>query len=583
MNHTITCILGIAIAAVLYCATGASAQLADNSSTAIKPEMKDWRNWSVPVLGDYARITVRPADSEFLKLLPPLRTPPKFDAATHQRGVAAWWGDCSVPFFSEQPPTRQEVSKKLVVKTTAGEIEPLILGLWGIKDVGQVTLDPRRCPFPVTARVVEFRPRKAPGDYNGDSVKGARTVGFSSYLPKANAAEVKQDQNTVFWLQVSIPSDTKPGKYNASVSLTLSGSGQTVEAPFAIDVLDFTLPPAKAAFGMYFRPVADEFLPAAYRTPEMMRLYWRDMAEHGMTSATLYNSSGNLYNEENKAIFEGHPDVRTIKDMMADGLVRKDIPIMLLGRMTPEAAPNVVAEAKRQGFPELLFYGPDEPVPGDKNAEDHWKSIQPVRKHMRLVTACADHGAVAFSDLFDVWAVSGGRITPDLLKLCRDKKAEMWTYDCNSQAFGSSTYHRFYAGLYMWAYGITGNFLWCYTEGYTWEGNKGGRFCYVLPSLDGPVPSVQWEARREGTKDYRTMSYLESLIAANPNTAKAREAKAWVNSIRAKTDWYLARNMPPCLDPIDGVGLYPLCQSFKPEELQPVRERAEAYILALKK
>ncbi len=576
-----TCIIGIVIAVLLYCATGASAQLADNSSTAIKPEMKDWRNWSVPVLGDYAKITTRPADAEFLKLLPPLRTPPKFDAATRKHGVALWWGDCSVPFFSEQPPTQQEVSKKLVVKTTAGEIEPLILGLWGIKDAGQVTLDAKRCPFPVTTRVVEFRPRKAPGDYNGDSVKGTRIVGFSSYLPKGNAAEVKQDQNTVFWLQVHVPANTKPGKYKGAVTV-VTDSGQTIEAPFVIDVLGFKLPPAKAAYGMYFRPVSDEFLPAAYRTPEMLRAYWRDMAEHGMTSVTLY-TGGPLYDEQNNAKFDGNPDIQTLKDMMADGVVRKDIPIMFLGRMNAEAAPNVAAEQKKRGLPEFLLYGPDEPVPGDKGAEDLWKSLQPIRKNMRLVTACADGGAAAFSDLFDVWAVSGGRITPDLLKLCREKHAEMWTYDCNSQAMSSSTNHRFYSGLYMWAYGITGNFLWCYTEGYTWEGNKGGRFCYVLPSLDGPVPSIQWEARREGTKDYRTMSYLESLIAANPTSAKAREAKTWVDSMRAKTDWYLARNMPPCLDPIDGVGLYPLCQNFKPEELTTVREKAEAYIIALKK
>lgn len=570
-----------AVIALLLCAVGVSAQLADNSSTAIKPEMKDWRNWSVPVLGDYARITVRPPDSEFLKLLPPLREAPKFDGVTQKRGLATWWGDSGVQFFSEQPPTLAEVRKKAIIKTTAGEFEPLVLGLWGIRDIGQVTLDTKHCPFTVTARVVEFRPRKAPGDYNGDSVKGARIVGFSSYLPEGDSAEVKKGLNTVFWLTVHTPANTKPGKYKASLNLLLPDN-ETLEIPFAIDVLPYKLPPGDAAWGMYFRPVSDEFLQAAYRTPEMLRAYWSDQAEHGMTSATLY-SAGQFYDDQNKAKIEGTADYQTLKDMMADGLISKDIPIMYLGRMNADAAPNVVAEAKRLGLPELLLYGPDEPVPGDKAAEEHWKSLQPTRKSMRLVTACADGGAAAFSDLFDVWAVSGGRITPDLIKLCQEKHAEMWTYDCNSQAFGSSTYHRFYSGLYMWAYGITGNFLWCYTEGYTWEGNKGGRFCYVLPSLNGPVPSVQWEARREGTKDYRTMTYLEELIAANPSAAKAKEAKKWVDSIRARTDWYLARNMPPCLDPIDGVGLYPLCQNFKPQELQPIREKAQQYILTLRK
>lgn len=572
MNQAISLATGIGLV-VLMCCVGASA----------KTDVRDWRQFSVPTLGGYDKVTPRPTDAEFLKLLPRLRKPPKFDAVTQKRGMALWWGDCSVPFFSEQPPTQAELIRQPVIKAVPGEDEPLVFGLWGIRHAEQVTLNVKHCPFPVTVRLVEFRPRKVPGDNYGDSVKGGRIVGFSSYLPKGNIGEVKQGQNTVFWLTVHVPSSAKPGRYNASVTLTAGDVAKIVEAPFVIEVLNYSLPPANVAFGMYFRPIADEFLPAKYRTPEMLRAYWRDMASHGMTSATIYNVGGPLYHENGAAKFDGQADVATINDMMNDGLLRQSIPIIWLGGIPASAAPAVVGETKKRGFPEFLLYGPDEPVPGDKGAEKHFKSIQPMRKHFRIVTAIADNGATAYADSFDVWAVSGGRITPALMKLAHEKGAELWTYDCVNQAMGNAASHRFYAGLYMWAFNIKGNFLWCYAEGYTWEGNKNGRFCYVLPSLDGPVPSVQWEARREGTKDYRTMRFLERLIAAKPSSKKAIEAKSWLDSTRARVDWYIARKMPPCLDPIDGVGLYPLCPNFAPEELSGVRDKATKYILELRK
>jgi len=74
-------------------------------------------------------------------------------------------------------------------------------------------------------------------------------------------------------------------------------------------------------------------------------------------------------------------------------------------------------------------------------------------------------------------------------------------------------------------------------------------YCFVLPSDQGLLASIEWEARREGVEDYRTCRLLEQRIAANRDSPVAREALAWLEKTRARVDWYLARNMPPHLYP----------------------------------
>ncbi len=534
-----------------------------------KPGVKEWKKYPIP---NGEPKTARPPDSEFLKLLPPLRKAPAFGKAAADLGAAPWWGDPGVQVFSEQPPTSEQVRQPMVVQTTAGEDEAMVLGLWGLKDLKGVVLSVEKSPFPISIRNVEFRPRHVPGDDEGDRVKGGRTVGFATYLPVQNTASVAKGQNTVFWLTLEAPADAKPGDYEVILQLQVEGRADPLRIPFTVRVLDYKLPPADIAYGMYFRPVSDEFLGAAYRTPEMLRAYWRDMARHGMTSATLYNAKP-----------DGSADFDTIKGMMHEGLVHREIPIMWLGRMTVEESPGVLAALKEQGLPELLVYGPDEPEVGNAAVLAHLESLKPLRKHFRIVTALSDRPAEVYADYLDVWAVSSGRITPKLQDLAAKKGAQVWTYQCVDRGMSNSTMSRFNAGLYTWALGLKGNFIWCYTEGYSWEENRNACFCYVLPSLNGPVPSVQWEARREGTKDYRTMRLLESMIAAHPQSGIAKEAQAWVKEIRGRVDWYLARNMPPSMFTWDGPELYPLCPNFEPAELSAVREKAATYVLAIEK
>ena len=548
-----------------------------------EPVLRDWTQYPVP---HGIPKTPRPSDAEFLKILPPLNPVPDFDAKSRALGMAPYFRDYSLHIFLEQPPTLQELENQPVVQATAGDDEPLVLGLWGIRDVGEVTLKIKNSPFPISIRRVEFNPRMVPGENFGDRVKGGRMVGFANYLPLADTGEVEKDQNTVFWLTVETPKDAKPGTYQANLEIGTTSQPNAIEKSLSIRVLDYTLPRADIPFGFWFRPNVDgdDFMPSHLRTPELMRGYWRDMARHGMTSASIYSDHriDPLFDDEGNTLLAGNRDIQNLRGMMEEGLASQDLPVMLLARVTEEAAPGIVAEAKKLGLPEFLLFGPDEPVVGDEGAKQQLVDMQPIREHIRNITAISDYPAQVLGIYLDVWVTSSGRISPELTKLAEERGAEMWTYDCNNKGTGNAPNSRFYSGLYTWALGLKGNFVWCYTEGYTWETRHNAFFCHVIPTEDGPVPSIQYETRREGVKDYRTLRLLESLISRNPDRVMAKEAQAWLNGVRYRVDWFRGRGVPPAMVSWDSVELWPACGNYQPSELSAVRAKAGEYILAMK-
>jgi len=546
-----------------------------------KPLIGHWRYF--PVAHGTPEEPV-PPDSELLKVVPPMRPMPTFPEGAQALGVALWWADHGQLLFSEQPPTPADLRRRPETRTPPGEDEPLVLCLWGLADARTVTVAPKDPPFEVTVRKVEFAPRYLPTPYQGVKVEAGRVVGFATYMPESGYGEVTKGQNTVFWVNVPVPTGTAPGVYEVPLNVIVH-QVKAFDITARVEVLPFELPRADIAYGMYFRPLAQ--VDPRYRKPPLMKAYWRDMARHGMTSAThyMYTRSGQFTDKEGnlKADLDAHESMRTLRDMQQAGLIHNDVPMMLLSsdlNKFPEGAKAVQEQMKKHGLPELLYYGPDEPAVNEE-MRAAFESLQPVRSAMRIVTAISDHAAEAYADLFDVWVVHAGRLTRKIHSLAKQKSAELWTYDCNHRGRGNTTRARFYAGLFTWALELKGNFHWCYTEHYAWEGNRNAIFNFVLPSDSGPVPSLAWEARREGVEDYRLLLLLEARIAAKPDAAAAQKAKEYLGELRGRVNWNLIEGMPKSIYPWDGAEVHPMCPDFEPAELSQIRARVVDHILAL--
>lgn len=92
---------------------------------------------------------------------------------------------------------------------------------------------------------------------------------------------------------------------------------------------------------------------------------------------------------------------------------------------------------------------------------------------------------------------------------------------------------RFVFGFYPWAAGAHGYWQWHYqwwSRPYDIFANE--NWGVVMPSPDGPLPTLGYELSREGINDYRYVTYLESLIARSGEHPVAVEAARFLEKIR---------------------------------------------------
>jgi hypothetical protein len=92
----------------------------------------------------------------------------------------------------------------------------------------------------------------------------------------------------------------------------------------------------------------------------------------------------------------------------------------------------------------------------------------------------------------------------------------LWTYDCMLAPVDAEL-DRYYFGIWAWVSGVKGCAHWCYYDG-------GPRLSYVHPTAVEIVPTIGWEAVREGIDDYRYLFTLKQLADAARTAGKAELA-----------------------------------------------------------
>ena len=462
-----------------------------------------------------------------------------------------WWGDYTDLPFLRQAPSRADLARGPLVRTTAGQREPLLLCLRGVGEVQQAVLQPKPClvivddvvsPFDVEVRRLVFRKR----DITVLPQQERHVVGVPMFLPRSTIGSLRPQENTVFWLTVAVPADARPGRYEGVVNVSFcpgysrsSYPSKRVAFSFEIDVLDVRCDPADIPFGIY----ADEMrFPPPYASDAFQRMYYEDMAAHDMNSMTVFGPRA-------RAMRSGEPadELKTMMRQATDaGLVHADIPVFfglgdydfLTDRDTAKAfARNLKVRATELGWPELIVYGPDEPTSGEERGLEFYKNVRPPLRRGTAIPGC---NLDVIGKYFDIWMLNTATpLSRELQAQAKAMQADLWTYECRWR--GTNPVHnRLYAGLYTWAHRFGGNFVWAYTheQQVYWEGNRDINYGYVIPSAAGPVPLVGWEARREGVEDYRYLKTLEHLIRENDrDPAKARivtEAREYLDDLRRR-------------------------------------------------
>jgi hypothetical protein len=195
----------------------------------------------------------------------------------------------------------------------------------------------------------------------------------------------------------------------------------------------------------------------------------------------------------------------------------------------------VLAEHRRRGWPEPLFYPADEPrlegLPGLAKTGDLYRKLG--AKTVVPLVARADGPSInarrklegpyldAIGQHIDVWCVIASQLTPRVVRRARQSNKELWAYNGGSLGHIPIAARRFF-GRYVLRWGLDGVCQWA-----IYPGRSAGRDTwYVLQGRRGIVPAAAWEAVREGVDDLRYDATARHWIAAARKAGLRKQADA---------------------------------------------------------
>ncbi len=418
-------------------------------------------------------------------------------------------------------PAASELIDSLQINLARGEYEPGLVGLHALRNLSDVDLVGSGDLVAADGSTIA-----------GNDVTIRRLQG--AVLPLSRPRSIDSGDIIAWWVTARADMTCPAGVYRGTLKVT--AAGQVIrELPLEVEVMDIDLPEPDIAFLIYHH---EHYIAAEFLTPELQQAYYRDMREHGMNTVTVYNNAdvdGSAkvdfahnygYKPEDPRFAVGLDT--QLKWILASGLGASGQPVLWLPSGhgygwggVPEPALRATLETwKSRGWPTPLLYVNDEPGGEGPRAEAALKRLKLIKSWdvpVRTTTAGLDPDVLG--RYYDVWIEGDGAITLETLQKANKLSSELWTYNCTCPHDNMPFCRAFY-GFLAFRTGVKGVAQWAYYDNKLWtadaDGNPGGnprtRLSRVCVSPNGPIPTLSWEAMREGIDDYRYAQRLRSLI-----------------------------------------------------------------------
>ncbi len=498
-------------------------------------------------------------------------------------------------------PRRRDVVDQLTVRLAPGEYEPLTVSVTALRPLASVNAQVAVSHFPANAiSIGHVRTMKRWLTNSAPLQPGQRFERRPMFVFPGASGPVAGGETQRLWLTVHAPEDATPGTYEGALTIS-AGAGEATTLPLSVEVLPIDLPEPDATFGMYYRQTHqyDDL-----RTDAFMERSLQDMREHGCNSFSVYADVERKLPDGTWEITLDNADAKvgllTQMGLLERlGLARADHPQLLLAHGETDGrfhygsklVRTVEERAREGGWPALLWYLVDEPSPEREPLLREVAGVVHDVPGARTVTAIGD--PTALGKYYDVWIVSNTlRDFDRVLAQAAETGAEVWTYNCVWNG-AQPRNDRYFTGLFTWAYGLGGNWQWCYCE------QGGGRIGldgqvepalptygdpwrvqYVAPGVEFNAPTVGWEGRREGIDDLRYLQALEVAIAAHraDRPELAREAEGFLSHVRGR-----ARRPDTSLPASQIARVYDVVEQpeLDPTDYDAIRRRAADLIVAL--
>ena len=483
-------------------------------------------------------------------------------------------------------PRASELTDAVVAVVTRGESETLYFALYPLKDAARAEVT-----------VGEFR------DDSGRSLTGAtpdlrwvtcwpqltdwrsRTFHVIPELLEArDSAPLRTGVPQQFAAIITVPAGAPPGTYTAPVTVRLDGAAtDALRLSLAVQPFRLRTPPG-VVWGLY----PDTARWTAF-SDDQIEAEMRDFLAHGVNALMMYpqwNSSWSLTNGTLAADFTefrrrmrlyrkvglGGPMVISVQN--AEGVIKRLIEEQKEQRTTDvegvyrQMLQLLKAESVADTWPEFCLHSVDEPHSGETLAAA-LRTLRTIKSlGFRTFNTC--YGKAVRETLdpyldYRCYNNIGFLSFPDasaaeaLRKETLEAGDTFWWYgtgcytNLNFIQDGNVIANRFMGGFHFWRTQATGCWAWTFLR------PKGSPFddfdgtnqrehkdaCIAYPTRDGKalIPTLQWEAIREGVDDYRYLYTLSEGIrearASGDNHRKtaADNAAADLDRLLADMPW----------------------------------------------
>jgi len=488
---------------------------------------------------------------------------PELTEAEKRRGYVVFVKNYLEAVYPVSRPVRAEIGDRIDLFSARGEYEPASFAVHALTDLQSVEVVAGDLAGPagskigadhIEIRAVRCMPRRVWG-------KPAYIVA-PTLLEKRRRTDIRRDTTQQFWLTVWIPPDSPSGRYRGTVRIRAKGREES-SLCLQIDALAITLMKPPTRHGMYYAPVDVDSGPRFKLLPiERVRSDLLNMKEHGMN--TLFVSIPPFCNARKDAggvrfdLEPLRPFVETCLETGFSDVIYNLCISELIANPLGDFRTMLAAYAagfRERGWPLTLCSVGDE---ADANNSLSLvmsrlpvirKTLPGVRiyesivwpKHSEAFEPYVD--IRAFSSYMDKTAAERTRRRPDRC---------VWQYS-GTAAYGLDPKgDRLYRGIWASTLALAGTLQWSYFAPALDRNQpfndliptaaRNNMTCWVFPGEGGPLPSVGWEAMREGIEDEKYIYTLKTLLrqaykSQNEDVkATARKAEEYLGRLHAQVD-----------------------------------------------
>ncbi len=495
---------------------------------------------------------------------------PKPSRAESRAGMIAFQTDDPGEYVPDRVPGKGERVKGLEAVVTPGETTAVWVGVHALKDLSgfEAAVDVEDAPVSVELKHLHCWPQRTGWKSRRWTIvpelllpfsNGNRTVPLKDGVLKEEPFDLKKGATAGLWLTVSARADAAPGRHKGLLSLGGAG-GKTLTLSLVLEVLPFRLTRPEGKHWLLYCDAG------RWRSmgEEQVMGDLRDFAAHGFNGlvSVPFGDLDLSGMAEGRITFDDTPYRTLVARCQAAGMpgphvcsfsgiparvrerlgvecdLSKDVWPDVLKKGVTDAARAIVETTKDAGAL-WYFYGVDEPTGENTFAIQEYQcwhaagaltyatffNINFLEKASEFLTA----------PCFVSGLVSEEARAREAREACAKSGAEFWWYGtgCYSNPYPQESglfFNRYGAGLFFWKTGAKSQVTWTFSrphadpfndfDGTPENDSEPKDQTTVYPHLlrpndwstyQGSIPTVAWEALREGYNDYL---YLHTLAEA---------------------------------------------------------------------